>query len=932
MKLKNVAKIQLIVMLLLFTMQLPVFALPTVTNSALVGGSYTGNGTFVRPRGIDFKGGYLYVADSHAQTIQKFDGSGTYISEFGKPNPDIPGYLNDVMDVNVDSGGKIYVTDIDNILEIFNSDFLHYARVGHYGNYLKDGDFESWWSDTRPYNFNTGYSGTTTGIYKRTDWKTSGNYSLGMNPTAGYVEVTREITEVRAGVPYTASIYAVSDYPDKSKLKLYLMFLDVNNNSLAAPYIDGLTGGIGSSAMTKMSVTATAPAGTVKVRLYVRAEATTSGSVAWDDLWFGEANWNNYINYPRAVATDSLGNIYVTDTYNHTIVKFDSNRIYQSSIGTPGTGNGQFQNPFDIVIDGNNMKYVADYSNNRIQIFNADNSFNSKFGTVGTANGQFNNPVAVAVDTTRSRIYVVDRGNHRIQAFDSLGNFVWGMGSGMQWNAGTAAPAPVAGTGNMYFNTPEGIAVDPVNNKLYVADTYNDRIYIINLNNFTTTTFGGSRQPLNGKFLRAAGMSVDSLGNIYATDIFNSRVQVLNSSGSYLRSIGSFGTGIGQLNFPNEVFLDSAQKVYVVDSFNNRVSIFNNDGTVDSNNWNIGTGNYGTGNGDMMNPMYMNIDTLGRYLISEWDSTKFSTTKPGRVQVFNADKTYYTSFYVPQASGIGIDKKSGKIFVCSASDSKIYIFNSDYSLYGTIGQKGYGNDPGFFYAPLDVELDDDLFLYVSDYRNNRICVYDYNGDFITSFGTWGDGTTNFSYPDGIAKIGSNIYVSEWCNDRVHKLTIDPSTTVDNGSFENWGPLGSRPTSWPLGFSNVSFGTGIYKRTDWIRTGSASLGMTAAPSNSYVEATQKLKVNAGQSYTAGVYVVSDVPDKTRIQMYVVWLDANGNSISSTSTNGQVWNIASSSWTQMRITATAPTGAVEAKVYLRHIGGDARTSAWDDFTWQ
>lgn len=907
-----------------------VFATPTITHSAIISGGYSANGTFLQPRGMSFANGYLYVADSHAQTIQKFDGDGNYISEYSKTNPDEPGCLNDTMDAYADSSGKLFVTDIDNIAEVFDTSFNHIARIGYYGDWLKDGNFESWWSDACPYNFYCGYSGTTTGIYKRTDWKKSGSYSVGMSPRAGYVEITREITDqIRSGVPYTASIYAVSDYTDVNKLKLFLMFLDSNNNVLAAPVIDGATAGIVGNEMKKMSVTYTAPANTAKVKLWIRAEASSSGSVAWDNLWFGEANWSNNFNYPRAVATDTNGNIYVTDTYNHKISKFNSNRVYQTSIGSQGSGDGQYLNPHDIVIDNNNNKYIADCSNNRIQVLNSDDTFNMKFGSPGGANGQFNGPIAVAVDTVHSRIYVADSGNHRINAFDMSGNFQWGMGSGQKWNAGTNAPTPVSGTGSKYFNNPEGIAVDSGNDRLYVSDTYNDRIYIINLDDFTTSTFGGTRSAVDGKMVRCGGVALDSWGNIYGMDIFNSRVEVFNPSGTYLRSIGSQGTGMGNLNYSNDIYLDSNNKVYVSDSFNYRVSIFNNDGTVDSNNWKIGTGNSGDNNGDMRCPMYMDIDTMGRYIVGDWGSAY-------PLKIFNPDKTYYGNIFnndsnttLNCSSGMAVDRFGGKIFVAGLDTCKILIYNQDYTLFGSFGQGGKGNDPGFFFAPTDVYLDDRNFVYIADYRNNRIAVHDYNGDYITSFGSYGEGNDNFSYPDSITGKGSDIYVAEWCNNRIHKLKIEPSITIDNESFENWGN-GLRATLWPLGFSNVTYGTGITKETSLVHSGAAAIKMTASPVNSYVESVQDLKVTAGATYTPKVWVRSDVSDKARVAMYIVYFDSSDNVISAPSTNGNTWNVNDTGWTQMQLPTTAPTGAVKARLYLRHFGGDGSRTIWDDVT--
>lgn len=906
-------------------------ATPQLIHSSIIGGTDPAAGLLLQPRGIAIEASTnaVFVADTHAQRIQKFDSNGAYISSLGSPHPDTPGYTNDLLDVAVDSNGRVLFTTIDNIAEVYNANFSHVGRIGRYRPYLLYGGFPTWSSSTQPYGFTTGYSATSTGIFQRTDWDRNGDgFSLGMNPTTlgSYVEAVAETTEIRVGVPYTASIYAVSDYPDKSKLVFYLNYQDAAGNNLSSVFIDGAAAGVTSSGWTKLTVSATAPVNAVKAKLYIRSFATTYGTVAWDDVSLNESNWNskntssnsNVFNYPHSITTDASNNIYVADTYNHQFLKFDSSRVYQGSIGSYGTGNGQFANPMDMTIDGTGKKYIADYSNNRVQILNGDNSFNLKFGVGGTANGQFNGPYGVAVDTIHSRIYVVDSGNHRIQAFDMSGNFQWGMGSGTQWFAGTSAPSPASGSGSKYFNNPVGIAVNPSLNKLYVTDTGNDRVCIIDLSTYSTTTFGSRRQGVDGKFLRAAGLDIDANGNLFAMDIFNSTVQVFDSSGAYLRKMGGYGSGQGQLNYPNGITLDSSGKVNVVDSFNSRITIFNNDGTSPSTGWSFGS--FGSGNGQFNNPMYMAIDTNGRYLVAEWNNN--------RVSIFNADKSFYGTIPVGQASGIAVDKRDGKIYVASASKSKIYVYNPDYTFNSSFGQ--FGEGPGMLFAPLDVKFDDNGFLYVANYRNDRVDVFDLNQEYITSFGTFGTGNNNLSYPDALAIQGDAIYVAEWSNDRIHKLQWIPSATADNAGFESWGN-GVRPTYWSLGYSGIAYGTGITRRTDIVHSGVSSLNMTASPVGSYLEATQVLFVTAGNSYNPKVWVKSNVANNTRVQMYLQFLNANNSVLATSSTDGSAAGVNNTTWSQMQITAAAPAGAVKAKIYLRHMGGDGAYSVWDDLSW-
>jgi tripartite motif-containing protein 71 len=84
-------------------------------------------------------------------------------------------------------------------------------------------------------------------------------------------------------------------------------------------------------------------------------------------------------------------------------------------VGSKGSGDGQFIGPQWVAIDSSGNIYVADTYNHRIQKFNSDGAFLTKWGSEGSGDGQFNFPT-VAVDSS-GNVYVADFGNHRIQKF-----------------------------------------------------------------------------------------------------------------------------------------------------------------------------------------------------------------------------------------------------------------------------------------------------------------------------------------------------------------------------------------------------------------------------------------------------------------------------------------------------------------------------------
>ena len=91
--------------------------------------------------------------------------------------------------------------------------------------------------------------------------------------------------------------------------------------------------------------------------------------------------------------------------------------------GSYGSGDGQFWYPTAVALDTTGSVYVVDTGNRRIQKFDKNGAYLSHWGSEGNAGGQFNAPRGVGVDTAGS-VYVADTGNHRIQKFDNHGDYL----------------------------------------------------------------------------------------------------------------------------------------------------------------------------------------------------------------------------------------------------------------------------------------------------------------------------------------------------------------------------------------------------------------------------------------------------------------------------------------------------------------------------
>ncbi len=119
---------------------------------------------------------------------------------------------------------------------------------------------------------------------------------------------------------------------------------------------------------------------------------------------------------PEGIAVDSKDRVYVADSCNHRVQVFDREGVFLRSFGKPGAGPGEMSYPYDIQIDRNGQVYVCEFGNSRVQVFDEQGSVMGVLGGPGDEPGRFNNPWSIALDP-EGNLLVADSGNHRVQKF-----------------------------------------------------------------------------------------------------------------------------------------------------------------------------------------------------------------------------------------------------------------------------------------------------------------------------------------------------------------------------------------------------------------------------------------------------------------------------------------------------------------------------------
>src|ERR1700730_9310868 len=240
---------------------------------------------------------------------------------------------------------------------------------------------------------------------------------------------------------------------------------------------------------------------------------------AADGKFIREIGHNLYAwSFAHTVNVDKDDNIWVTDKGSDMIIKFNpQGRVVmvfgrKQEASDEGTGplkhpkpplppvDGMFRQVTDMAWDSSGNTYISDgYINARVAKVDKDGNWVKSWGEPGDQPGQFNTPHSIAVDA-QGNVYVADRGNRRIQVFDSEGKFLRQISIDVPAPP-DARPAigakPTANTGTMAPGAPWTLCITPGPNPvLFTSDGFPGRIYKVSLDGKVLGMFGKSgKQP-----------------------------------------------------------------------------------------------------------------------------------------------------------------------------------------------------------------------------------------------------------------------------------------------------------------------------------------------------------------------------------------------------------------------------------------------------
>lgn len=346
----------------------------------------------------------------------------------------------------------------------------------------------------------------------------------------------------------------------------------------------------------------------------------------------------------------------------------------------------QLGQPTGVLVDKSGNIFIADQVNHVIREVTTDGNIKTIAGnhapgysgdSAAATSAALNDPVGLAIDSS-GNLYVTDIGNDVIRKFTVGGNISTVAGSYLQFTQSGFAIGGYSGDGaaatGALLNLPYGVAIDPRNGDIYIADTVNHRIRKVTASNGIITTVAGNGTQGStdtGNALQAhlnspRGVAVDASGNVYIADSNNNKV--LKLSGGALTTVAGTGSAgssgdngpaaFAQLFAPRGVAVDSAGNIYIADYSNQKIRMVSTSGgitTIAGNGRQGYSGDGGPGTSATFNfPSGVGVDANFNVYVADTNNNVIrKLTAPGAPTGAGSPPSIRTSDGVIGASGFG---------------------------------------------------------------------------------------------------------------------------------------------------------------------------------------------------------------------------------------------------------------------------------------
>lgn len=459
------------------------------------------------------------------------------------------------------------------------------------------------------------------------------------------------------------------------------------------------------------------------------------------------------------IATDGAGNLYVADTWNHTIRKISPTGEVSTLAGLAGQSGSsdgpgsaaRFKYPDGIAVDASGNILVADYLNSTIRKITPAgwvSTLAGAAGVTGSTDGpgsaaRFWEPRGLVLDAA-GNVLVADTRNNTIRKITPAG-----VVSTLAGLAGSGGAADGPGNSARFF-FPIGLCLDGAGNIL-VADEGNDAIRNVSASGSVSTYAGllGAWGGLDGLgsaalFYYPRGLAMDSAGNAYLADTYNHAIRKITPAGQVTTFAGTLGQngeadgpgGAARFAYPHSVAVDRSGNVYVADDGNHTIRKITPSGATSTLAGMPGQSGVVDGLGSaarLYYPRGIAVDDSGNVYVSDyWNHTIRKVTAAGMVSTFAG-----STGQIGSADGLGTAARfkypygltvdaAGNVYVVDSNNHtlrKITTSGMVSTLAGLAGETGSADGQGGaarFNAPWFVTIGASGNLYVADAYNGTI--------------------------------------------------------------------------------------------------------------------------------------------------------------------------------------------------------------------
>jgi tripartite motif-containing protein 71 len=503
--------------------------------------------------------------------------------------------------------------------------------------------------------------------------------------------------------------------------------------------------------------------------------------------------------------------IIVGDVWNFRVQVFgeSGNHILNVARGAPRDTTGGMGSPFGVAGDPDGNMWVADQSNSRIVEFTSTGKWLQTIGfgggpnpaenyAIGCGGGLMMAPTSLTIDPVSRDVFVTDIYCKNVFVYDGNGVFL------RQFNY--AIPG---------LPVPRGIGLDSANPPNVYVVTFNNLVYVFDENGNMLRAF--PPVPTLTDVADPRGLAVDNVNNrVYVVGAQNQKVVVFSTSGLYIATWSS--AGATPFNSIRYVTTDQLGDVYVSDMFGYSVHKFDSSGNVlpwatapeppPNGGWNRLDG-VAT---DPINGNVYGVDSFANriqyFSTAGGQSCRSATNCPSFLGAFGQrgpSNTNTPNLNYPHVAGV--DHNANALFVDGTNS--VLRFTLDGQFVSGFGSEGKGlgqfrNGPqGLRVVPAGNGTG---MIYAVDPGNCRLQVFDYTGNLLSHMGSCGRGPDQMLLPRALeVDPARNVaYVVDTINNRV--VMWDLLTKHIIATFT--GPVNGQPLR-PRGLAIDPSGTWLY---------------------------------------------------------------------------------------------------------------------------